>query len=297
VIHKSNRHEFLQPGKIKPVFMSEPDNLDVTITIPVFNQIHYTAQCLEGLKRASIADEQIIVVDNGSTDGTAEFLAARPQIRVIHNLKNLGCGAAWTQGAQASTSTWTVVMNNDVLVPPGCMEGLVKFAEREHLDIVSPATCGGEMDYDFAAHAAGFMERMKGVSRRGVAHGVCFMVHRCVFDAIGYFDSDPKLGGYEDDAYFRRARRAGLRLAMTGHAFLHHFGSITQKSIKAASQDKIKSLGDREYYRRKTGQTWPKRKLHQIKQGIRSAWWKHSELWRFGRTLHEKRQEGRWKYF
>jgi GT2 family glycosyltransferase len=229
VIYKSNRHEFLQLGKIKPVFMSEPDNLDVTITIPVFNQIHYTTQCLESLNRASIADEQIIVVDNGSTDGTEEFLAARPQIRVIHNPKNLGCGAAWTQGAQASTSTWTVVMNNDVLVPPGCLEGLVEFAERERLDIVSPATCGGEMDYDFAAHAAGFMERMKGVSRRGVAHGVCFMVHRRVFDTIGYFDSDPKLGGYEDDEYFRRARRAGLRLAMTGRAFLHHFGSITQK--------------------------------------------------------------------
>jgi GT2 family glycosyltransferase len=242
-------------------------------------------------------EEIIIVINDDVADGTAEFLAAHPQIRAISNPKNLGCGAAWTQGTQASKSTWTVVMNNDVLVPTGCMEGLVQFAEWEHLDIVSPATCGGEMDYDFAAHAAEFMERMKGVSRRGVAHSVCFMVHRRVFDATGYFDSDPKLGGYEHDEYFRRARRAGLRLAMTGRAFLHHFGSITQKSIKAASRGKIKSLGDREYYRCKTGQTWPKHKLHQIKQRVRSAWWKHSELWRFGHTLHEKRQEGRWKFF
>jgi GT2 family glycosyltransferase len=276
--------------------MSEPETFDLTITIPVFNQIHYTTQCWESLKRAGLADGQIVIVNNGSSDGTAEFLAAHPQIRAIHNPNNLGCGAAWTQGAQASKSTWTVVMNNDVLVPAGCMEGLVDFAEQEHLDIVSPATCGGEMDYDFAAHAAGFMERMKGASRRGVAHGVCFMVHRRVFDAIGYFDGDPKLGGYEDDEYFRRARRAGLRLAMTGRAFLHHFGSVTQKSIKAASRGKIKSLGDREYYRRKTGQTWPKRKLHQITQGVRGAWWKHSERWRFGHTLHEQRQEGRWKF-
>jgi GT2 family glycosyltransferase len=277
--------------------MSEPSKLDITITIPVFNQIHYTTQCLKSLNRAGIADEQIIVVDNGSTDGTAEFLVAHPQIRSIRNPKNLGCGAAWTQGAQASKSAWTVVMNNDVLVPRGCMEGLVDFAEKERFDIVSPARCEGEMDYDLVAHADEFMGRMKNASRRGVASGVCFMVHRRVFDAIGYFDSDPKLGGYEDDEYFRRARRAGLRLATTGRAFLHHFGSITQKSIKAASQGKIKSLGDREYYRRKTGQTWLKRKLHQITQGVRSAWWKHSERWRFGHTLREKRQAGRWKLF
>lgn len=137
--------------------MSESDNLDLTITIPVFNQIHYTMQCWESLKRAGLADEQIVIVNNGSSDGTAEFLAAHPQIRAIHNPKNLGCGAAWTQGAQASKSAWTVVMNNDVLVPAGCMEGLVDFAEQERLDIVSPATCGGDMDYNFAAHAAGLM--------------------------------------------------------------------------------------------------------------------------------------------
>jgi len=276
--------------------MSAPENLDFAITIPVFNQLHYTAQCLESLARAGIAEARIVVVNNGSSDGTAELLAAHPQIRAIHNSKNLGCGPAWTQGARASTSRWTVVMNNDVLVPSGCMEGLVDFAEKESLDIVSPATCGGDMDYDFAAHAAEFMKQMKGVARRGVAHGVCFMVHRRVLDAIGYFDGDPKLGGYEDDEYFRRARRAGMRLAMTGSAFLHHFGSVTQKSIKVASPGKIKNLGDREYYRRKYGLTWPKRKVVQLRNGLRRAWWKHSEMWRFGRTLHSKRSQGEWRY-
>ena len=120
-------------------------------------------------------------------------------------------------------------MNNDVLVPPGCIGGLVGFAEEEKFDIVSPAMCEGELDYDLQKHAAEFMFRMSAVCRRDLAHGVCFMVHRRVFDAIGYFDSDPKLGGYEDDEYFRRARHAGFRLATTGRALLHHFGSVTQK--------------------------------------------------------------------
>ncbi len=178
-------------------------------------------------------------------------------------------------------------MNNDVLVPLGCIEGLIGFSEDKNCDIVSPAMCEGEMNYDFPSYAADLMRQMKDAFRRDVAHGVAFLVHRRVFDAVGYFDSDPKLGGYEDDEYFRRARGAGFRLAMTGRAFLHHFGSITQKSIKAKSGQKHKSLGDREYYRRKTGQTWPKRKIHQIRQAVWSAWWKRTELKRFGHTLHE----------
>jgi N-acetylglucosaminyl-diphospho-decaprenol L-rhamnosyltransferase len=173
---------------------------------------------------------------------------------------------------------------------------LISFAEEEEFDIVSPAICEGEVDYDFAAHAANFMRQMKDANRLNVAHGVCFMVLRRVFDAIGYFDGDPKLGGYEDDEYFRRSRGAGFRLAITGRAFLHHFGSITQKAIQANRSQKSKSLGDRAYYRRKTGQTWIKRKVNQIKHGVRDRWWRRSEFRQFGHTLHEIRGDGTWRY-
>jgi GT2 family glycosyltransferase len=271
--------------------------MDVSLVIPVFNQLAYTRQCLDSLGRAGIADHQVIIVNNASTDGTAEFLAARPEIRTISNLENRGCGFAWTQGSTLSETTWTIVMNNDVLVPPGCLEGLIGFAEEKKFDIVSPAMCEGELDYDFPAHAADFMRRLKDAYRNDVAHGVCFMVHRRVFETIRYFDGDPKLGGYEDDEYFRRARGAGFRLAMTGRAFLHHFGSITQKSIQAKSGQKRKPLGDREYYRRKTGQTWPRRKVHQVRHALRAAWWRHAELKNFGRTLWEKRAGGRSDFF
>jgi GT2 family glycosyltransferase len=271
--------------------------MDVSIVIPVFNQLAYTTNCLKSLNDAGIADARIIIVNNASTDGTTEFLAARPEIHTIHNAENRGCGFAWTQGAKISSTTWTLVMNNDVLVPPGCVEGLISFAEEKNFNIVSPAMCEGEADYDLAACAPDFMRRLRGAFRGGVAHGVAFMVHRRVFDAIGYFDSDSKLGGYEDDEYFRRARKAGFCIAITGRAFLHHFGSVTQKSIQANAAKKRKPLGDRAYYRRKTGQTWPKRKLHQLKHAVRSAWWKRTELNRFGRTLWEKRAGGRSQFY
>ena len=275
---------------------SDTGKAKVSIVIPVFNQLHYTRNCVDSLNRASVADAQIIIVNNGSTDGTREFLAAHPEVRAIHNSTNRGCGFAWSQGARASSSTWTIVMNNDVIVPPGCIEGLMGFAEEEKFDVISPAMCEGEADYDVPAHAAEFMRLMNGTHRRDVAHGVCFMVHHRVFEATGYFDDDPRLGGYEDDEFFRRARQAGFRLAITGRSFLHHFGGTTQKSIKASLNQPNMSLGDRTYYREKTGQTWIRRKTTQLKHAIRNTWWKNIERSRHGQTLIVTRQNGAWLY-
>src|SRR6266852_2052379 len=170
--------------------------MNYRIAIPVFNQLQYTAGCLDSLRDSGVPDEAIVVVNNGSTDGTREFLGRRAGIEVIHNSENRGCGFAWNQGVKAAGAVWTVLLNNDVLLPRGFMDGLIGFAEA-------------------------------------AANGVCFMVHRRVFDTIGVFDEDPKLGGYEDDEFFRRARDARRRLAISGRAFLHHYGSITQNSLKA----------------------------------------------------------------
>lgn len=264
----------------------------VAIVIPVYNQLHYTRQCLESLRHASVAESQIIIINNGSTDGTKKFLASHPQIRTINNAENLGCGCAWTQGATRSDAAWTVILNNDVLVPPGCMEQLINFAEQNGFDIICPAMCEGDADYDFPTHAADFMQHMKSVCRQDAAHGVCFAVHRRVFDAVGFFSDDSKLGGYEDDEYFRRVRRRGFRLAITGSALIHHFGSITQKSIKQESKGAITSIGDREYYRRATRQSWLERKFAQTRDSLRSAWWRNREQRRYGHTLREQRIAG-----
>jgi N-acetylglucosaminyl-diphospho-decaprenol L-rhamnosyltransferase len=266
---------------------------DIGIVIPVFNQVRYTRMCLDSMRDAGVSDDCIIAVDNGSTDETGAFLASRPRIRVLRNETNRGCGAAWTQGSQAAApAKWTVVLNNDVLIPPGWLEGLVSFAEHGNFHVVSPAMCNGEADYDVAAHARDFMARMAAVRRRGVASGVCFIVHRRVFDASGYFDDDPRLGGYEDDEFFRRCRAAGFRLAITGRAFLHHFGSMTQNAMKAEIQQPESSLGDRAYYRQKYGLTWHKRQRGRWRERILAAWWRASERLRHGRTLISDRRDG-----
>jgi GT2 family glycosyltransferase len=148
----------------------------------------------------------------------------------------------------------------------------------------------GEADYDWQSHAAEFMKKMKDVRREDIAHGVCFMVRRKVFETIGYFNN---FGGYEDDDFFNRARQAGFRLAVTGRAFLHHFGSVTQKGMKGRE---VMSRERRLRYRQAIGQTWLKRKIHQLNQSLRGRRWKQSELRRYGNTLRERRVGGGVEY-
>jgi GT2 family glycosyltransferase len=277
--------------------MSQPPDIsDLAIVIPVFNQLHYTRNCLQSLNDAGVSEGQIFIVNNGSTDGTREFLDARPGIHSIHNEVNRGCGGGWNQGSQAANARWTVVLNNDVLVPSGCLQNLKKFAEANGVEVVSPAMCEGDCDYDWKKYAADFMQKMQAVRRNRVAHGVFFMVNRRVFETIGYFDDDLKLGGYEDDEFFRRARRAGFQLATTGAAFFHHFGMVTQKSMKS-EQVMAKVLARRAYYRKKSGQGWLGRKITQQRNRLRGQWWRTRELKRFGHTLKERRTEGRWEFY
>ena len=265
---------------------SDTGKTRLAIVIPVFNQLHYTRQCVETLNRAGVADDQIIVINNASTDGTAEFLAQHPQIHAVNNESNVGCGPAWTQGAKLSAAEWTVVLNNDVLIPAGCLEGLMAFAVENNYDIACPAMREGEADYDWQSHAATFMEKMRDVRRDDSGHGVCFAVHRRVFEKIGFFNN---FGGYEDDDFFRRARAAGFRLATTGRAWLHHFGSITQKSTKFKV---VMTREHRERYRRAVGHNWLQRKIHQLHQNWRGHRWQQSEFKRFGNTLRERRLGG-----
>jgi GT2 family glycosyltransferase len=268
--------------------------MDITIVIPVLNQLEYTRQCLESLTAAACDDSMIIVVNNASTDGTAEFLATRPKLCVIHNLENRACAAAWNQGFAASKTKWTVFLNNDTLVTPGWLENLVDFAVKNGVDIASPAMCEGDLDYDFDAYAHDFVSKMRRVQRRGTASGVCFMVARRVFEAIGNFDENFSKGGNEDTDFFWRAQKAGFKMAVSGCAYIHHFGSVTQKALKAQrGSTRAETVG---YFRRKWKINWVQRRWMRIRRKAAGNWRKMSERLRYGHTLVELRVAGKIYY-
>jgi GT2 family glycosyltransferase len=107
----------------------------VSIVIPVFNKLELTRQCLRGiaLTAGGIAHE-VIVVDNASTDGTAEFLRAEEEagrLRAIVNEENLGFGAACNLGAERAYGEHVLFLNNDTIPLPGWLDALLHAMESD----------------------------------------------------------------------------------------------------------------------------------------------------------------------
>lgn len=269
----------------------------VAIVIPVFNQLDYTKRCLASLATDLAAGVTAMVVDNGSIDGTAEFLAAQPGLGVIRNPENRGCAAAWNQGVQATSSDWVLLINNDVLVTEGWLAALAGFAQKHNLGIVSPAIREGELNYDLVTYARQFTTEMRGVSRWGTANGVCFLVRRRIFEVIGLFDEQFRVGQFEDADFFLRARKAGFQLGTTGSSFIHHFGSVTQDALRNNVPGRPYEAENRAYFRRKWRLGWGRRRWLRLQAVASATRWRLMERWRHGHSLYEKWLAGQLRFY
>ncbi len=264
------------------------------VVIPVFNQLQYTAQCVESLLAQQVKPEDILIIDNASSDDTPHWLEQHPELKRHRNRTNLGCGCAWTQGAVLSPDAeWIVLLNNDVLCGPDAIGALLDAAEREKFGVVSPALLEGENDYDFRTFSVDYKGKMSGMIRKNRLHGVCFAVHRSVLEKIGFPDTDRCLGGYEDAEFQFRCRHADIPLGIVGDSVFHHFGSITQKAIK--KQSGKKSLGDRKYFRIRVGSKWWTRKRDNFLLWFEFRKWINQERLRSGYSLHMLRRDGEWE--
>jgi GT2 family glycosyltransferase len=258
-----------------------------TITFACYNQLDYTKQFIDSLDRDEVDFSRIVAVDNGSTDGTREWLQRQGFGAVILNDRNLGCGAAWNQGALAIQSKWTVVMNNDVICAKGWLRHLLASAETHQLQIASPAMVEGALDYDFAAFAAKAQTTMNGYVRQDIPHAVCMAVREEVWNEIGYFMPVPKLLGYEDALFFQRANEAGLKMGTCAASWLHHYGQITQKALHLEKKLKEKEgLGNRNLMRLYMGQGWLARKITRYQRRALLAKARSHELSVYEMTVH-----------
>jgi hypothetical protein len=105
----------------------------VTVVVVTWNTRDLTAECVQSvLSHAAGQVSEIIVVDNASSDGTAEQLAARfPAVRLIRNQRNVGFAVANNQGATASQSETLLLLNSDALLLPGALPALLEVLGRE----------------------------------------------------------------------------------------------------------------------------------------------------------------------
>ncbi len=267
-----------------------PTDTDCAVVFACYNQVEYTRQFVDSLIQAGTDLSRVVAVDNASTDDTRAYLESLPLGGRIFNATNLGCGVAWNQGALALQAEWTIVMNNDVIVPPGWISGLLGAAREHQLKIISPALIEGPLDYDFQAFAREHMPRMAQAWRNGGRHAVCVAIHRSVWMDIGYFRPMPSLWGFEDTLFFHEAARAGIPMGITGASWLHHFGSVTVKAMKEEQGIAGKAgLGARDNYRL-LQLSWLQRKTRKLRLLRQQKTWHGQEMARFGVSLHGLRQ-------
>jgi GT2 family glycosyltransferase len=258
----------------------------VSLIIPVYNQLIHTMQCLESILRLPDKVDEIIVVDNASTDGTPEYLKGMDAVTVIRNATNLGCANAWNQGIRASRGEVVGILTNDVVVTSGWLPALLRFMEQSGHGIVSPAMREGPLDYELDKYAAAFTAACRTATRAGIL-GPCILVRRVVYDQIGLFDERFSYGGCEDVDFLWRAQRAGITAGVTGSAFIHHFGMVTQNAVKW-TESKAYPAQNLAHFRHKWGRTVRGNWLQRRWYDLRERWIERYERFRYGHTLVER---------
>jgi GT2 family glycosyltransferase len=107
-----------------------------SIIVPCWNQLEFTQQCLAAVKEHTRPCWELIVIDNGSTDGTGLYLAGARDlsavpVTVVSNTTNLGFPAAINQGLQLARGEYLVLLNNDVVVTDAWLDQLIALANSK----------------------------------------------------------------------------------------------------------------------------------------------------------------------
>lgn len=223
----------------------------LSVIILNFNGRRWLPACLDAVAAQRDAPAfETILVDNSSTDGSAEFVrTAYPQVRVVETGANLGFAAGNNAGARAAAGEWLVFLNNDTAADQRWLASLWA-AHVEHPahaivtsrlvflhdpSIVDSAgdgylRAGGAFKHGHGAPAVSFAESREVFG----ACGGAFMIRRDLYESLGGFD--PRFFMvYEDVDLSYRARLRGERVWYAADAIVNHAGSASLGTISPAA--------------------------------------------------------------
>jgi GT2 family glycosyltransferase len=214
----------------------------LSVIIPNWNGAAHLPTCLEALRRQTYPHREILVVDNGSTDGSLSLLARYPEVRVLALGRNRGFAGAVNAGIRAARGEILVLLNNDTEAAPTWLEALVAAFAR-HPDAGLLASKILLFDRREVFHSAGDYYRVDGIpGNRGVwepdvgqydreeevfsACGAAAAYRRALLEDIGLFDED-FFYSCEDVDLAWRAQIAGWNCWYVPDAVVYHKLSAT----------------------------------------------------------------------
>ncbi len=268
--------------------MASASEVDVCVVIPTWNKRDLLRTCLESLAAQSIRGS-VLVVDNGSTDGTLAMVRSEyPWVDCIGFDRNLGFAAAVNRGIRESRASLVALLNNDTEADPGWLRAgwqaaqdnpdyslfasrLLNYWRRDRID--SAGDCYGRTGLPYK-RGAGFpvSEYLKQEPVLSATAGAAF-VRRAVFEKVGLLDEDFYMY-LEDVDFCLRAHVAGFRCLYVPTAVVFHMEAASDPDCTAPEQ--LNTTGSTRAYYSPTRVYWITRnrwRLMMTFQPVRNLPW------------------------
>ena len=222
-----------------------PDVPEISIIIPVYNQWHFTRDCLHSLLmfcNGSRISYEILLADDNSTDESTTAAAQYPGVRVIRTEKNCGFLRNCNNAAQHAKGKYILLLNNDTIVLPGWLDALYSTMEQDE----NIAICGSKMLYpDGTIQEAGaviftdasgwnigrghqqYEKPFQVVRRVDYVSGCSMLIKLSIWQEIGGFDDRYENAYYEDTDLCFSARNLGYSVAYQPESEVIHFENVS----------------------------------------------------------------------
>ena len=210
-----------------------------SVLIVCTNDRRHLDVCLRSVLAQDYAPLEVVLVDNGSTDGSVEYVEATfPAVRIIRNGRNLGYTGANNRGFALATGQYVAILNPDTEVAPDWLSSLIRGLEAHGRPAIATSkmlffdqerrgevnACGNVVHFTGLAFCRGLgkpSEQYRHTEVVGAVSGCAFAARRDVFEQIGLFDDDLFLM-LEDTDLSLRARLAGYECLLVPDSVVYH---------------------------------------------------------------------------
>lgn len=217
----------------------------VSVVIPNWNGKDVIGGCLKSLENQSYKPAEIIVVENGSVDGSADYIKKHfPNVKLVELSKNRGFAGGVNAGIREAKSDYVFLFNNDAVADKDCLKYLVTTAQKNDADITTAVILtenDKKIDSDGDVYTIFGMPfpRHRGLSPNDVsnkdeqifsASGGASLYKSTLFDQIGYFD-ETFFAYYEDVDISMRAQLQKKQIWLSHKAIVHHAMGHTSSKV------------------------------------------------------------------
>ena len=218
--------------------------MEVSVVIPNFNGIAFLDSVLASLEGQTLSNFEVILVDNGSTDGSCSFVTANyPWVHLIELSENFGFCGAVNAGIRAAKAPYVLLLNNDTEVKEdfvemlaairrhknafSCGARMVQYHDRDRLDDVGNYYCA--LGWSFARGRGKDIHAYETEDKIFSACAGAAIYRKKIIEKIGYFDEE-HFAYLEDTDIGYRARIYGYENWYAPKAIVYHVGSGTSGS-------------------------------------------------------------------